>query len=74
MAQVIRGVRWDDSIRRMMADGFDTFYEIGPGSGPDRPPQADRPQDPMHERPGPLNRAGSRHLSAKKLAHFRTDN
>ena len=31
VAQVIRGVRWDDSIRRMMADGFDTFYEIGPG-------------------------------------------
>ena len=31
VAQVIRGVRWDDSIRRMRADGFDTFYEIGPG-------------------------------------------
>jgi [acyl-carrier-protein] S-malonyltransferase len=31
VAQVIRGVRWDDSIRQMMADGFDTFYEIGPG-------------------------------------------
>jgi [acyl-carrier-protein] S-malonyltransferase len=31
VAQVIQGVRWDDSIRRMMADGFDTFYEIGPG-------------------------------------------
>ncbi len=31
VAQVIRGVRWDDSIRRMLADGFDTFYEIGPG-------------------------------------------
>jgi [acyl-carrier-protein] S-malonyltransferase len=31
VAQVIRGVRWDDSIRRMMSDGFDTFYEIGPG-------------------------------------------
>ncbi len=29
--QVIQGVRWDDSIRRMRADGFDTFYEIGPG-------------------------------------------
>ena len=29
--QVIRGVRWDDSIRQMRADGFDTFYEIGPG-------------------------------------------
>ena len=31
VAQVIRGVRWDDSIRRMLADGFDTFYEVGPG-------------------------------------------
>ncbi|WP_435016799.1 ACP S-malonyltransferase [Tundrisphaera sp. TA3] len=31
VAQVIQGVRWDDSMRRMMADGFDTFYEIGPG-------------------------------------------
>jgi [acyl-carrier-protein] S-malonyltransferase len=31
VAQVISGVRWEDSIRRMLADGFDTFYEIGPG-------------------------------------------
>jgi [acyl-carrier-protein] S-malonyltransferase len=31
VAQVIQGVRWDDSMRRMMLDGFDTFYEIGPG-------------------------------------------
>ena len=31
VAQVIAGVRWEDSIRNMMADGFDTFYEIGPG-------------------------------------------
>jgi [acyl-carrier-protein] S-malonyltransferase len=31
VAQVIAGVRWEDSIRRMLADGFDTFYEIGPG-------------------------------------------
>jgi [acyl-carrier-protein] S-malonyltransferase len=31
IAQVIRGVRWDDSMRQMVADGFDTFYEIGPG-------------------------------------------
>lgn len=29
--QVLRGVRWEDSIRRMIADGFDSFYEIGPG-------------------------------------------
>ena len=29
--QVIAGVRWEDSMRKMMADGFDSFYEIGPG-------------------------------------------
>jgi [acyl-carrier-protein] S-malonyltransferase len=29
--QVINGVRWEDSMRRMLADGFDTFYELGPG-------------------------------------------
>ncbi len=27
----LQGVRWEDSMRRMLADGFDTFYEIGPG-------------------------------------------
>jgi [acyl-carrier-protein] S-malonyltransferase len=31
VAQVLQGVRWEDSIRRMLADGYDTFYEIGPG-------------------------------------------
>jgi [acyl-carrier-protein] S-malonyltransferase len=31
VAQVTGGVRWEDSIRRMLADGFGTFYEIGPG-------------------------------------------
>jgi [acyl-carrier-protein] S-malonyltransferase len=31
VAQVTGGVRWEDSMRRMLADGFDTFYEIGPG-------------------------------------------
>jgi [acyl-carrier-protein] S-malonyltransferase len=31
VSQVIMGVRWEDSMRRMLADGFDTFYEIGPG-------------------------------------------
>jgi [acyl-carrier-protein] S-malonyltransferase len=31
VAQVIGGVRWEDSMRRMLADGFDTFYEVGPG-------------------------------------------
>ncbi len=31
VTQVLQGVRWEDSMRRMLADGFDTFYEIGPG-------------------------------------------
>jgi [acyl-carrier-protein] S-malonyltransferase len=31
VAQVIQGVHWERSMRRMLADGFDTFYEIGPG-------------------------------------------
>jgi [acyl-carrier-protein] S-malonyltransferase len=31
VAQVLQGVRWEDSMRRMIADGFDTFYEVGPG-------------------------------------------
>jgi [acyl-carrier-protein] S-malonyltransferase len=29
--QVTQSVRWEESMRRMLADGFDTFYEIGPG-------------------------------------------
>ncbi len=31
VAQVVGGVRWEESMRRMLADGFDTFYEVGPG-------------------------------------------
>jgi [acyl-carrier-protein] S-malonyltransferase len=31
VAQVLQGVRWEESMRAMKADGFDTFYEIGPG-------------------------------------------
>jgi [acyl-carrier-protein] S-malonyltransferase len=31
VAQVLSSVRWEESMRRMLADGFDTFYEIGPG-------------------------------------------
>ncbi len=29
--QVSNSVRWEDSIRRMLADGVDTFVEVGPG-------------------------------------------
>lgn len=29
--QVLSGVRWEESMRAMLADGFDTFYEVGPG-------------------------------------------
>lgn len=31
VSQVLEGVRWEASMKRMIADGFDTFYEIGPG-------------------------------------------
>ena len=31
VAQVIGNVRWEATIRRMLADGFDSFVEIGPG-------------------------------------------
>ena len=30
-SQVSSSVRWEQSIRRMLADGIDTFIEIGPG-------------------------------------------
>jgi [acyl-carrier-protein] S-malonyltransferase len=29
--QVVSPVRWEDSIRYLLGQGFDTFYEIGPG-------------------------------------------
>jgi [acyl-carrier-protein] S-malonyltransferase len=29
--QVLSPVRWEESIRGLLADGFDKFYEIGPG-------------------------------------------
>ncbi len=29
--QVTHGVRWEESMRRMLSDGYDTFYELGPG-------------------------------------------
>ena len=29
--QVISPVLWEDSLRKMLATGFDEFYEIGPG-------------------------------------------
>lgn len=31
-AQVMSSVRWEDTIRRLLADGVDTFVEIGPGN------------------------------------------
>lgn len=31
LRQVASPVRWQESIQRMIADGFDTFVEIGPG-------------------------------------------
>jgi [acyl-carrier-protein] S-malonyltransferase len=29
--QVLSPVLWEKSIRKLLADGFDTFYEVGPG-------------------------------------------
>jgi [acyl-carrier-protein] S-malonyltransferase len=29
--QVLQPVRWESSVRRLLADGFDKFYEVGPG-------------------------------------------
>jgi [acyl-carrier-protein] S-malonyltransferase len=29
--QVCSPVRWEDSMRALLADGFDTFWEVGPG-------------------------------------------
>ena len=52
VAQVFEGVRWEDSMRRMLADGFDTFYEIGPGRVLTGLAQTHRPQDPVHQHAG----------------------
>lgn len=29
--QIVSPVLWEDSLRRLLADGFDRFYEVGPG-------------------------------------------
>lgn len=29
--QVIQPVLWEDSMRKLLSDGFDSFYEVGPG-------------------------------------------
>ena len=29
--QVLNPVLWEDGVRRLLADGFDLFYEVGPG-------------------------------------------
>jgi [acyl-carrier-protein] S-malonyltransferase len=29
--QVVSPVLWEDTVRGMMADGFDKFFEVGPG-------------------------------------------
>jgi [acyl-carrier-protein] S-malonyltransferase len=29
--QVVSAVRWEESMRSLLAEGFDVFYEVGPG-------------------------------------------
>jgi [acyl-carrier-protein] S-malonyltransferase len=29
--QVVEPVRWEETLRGLLADGFDRFYEVGPG-------------------------------------------
>ena len=29
--QVVSPVRWEDSMRSLLAQGYDQFYEVGPG-------------------------------------------
>ena len=29
--QIINPVRWEESMRYLLAQGFDQFYEVGPG-------------------------------------------
>lgn len=31
MQQVVSPVRWEDSLRYLLSDGYDQFYEVGPG-------------------------------------------
>jgi [acyl-carrier-protein] S-malonyltransferase len=31
MRQVLEPVRWEDSMRYLLAEGFDQYYEVGPG-------------------------------------------
>lgn len=31
-AQIDHSVRWEESVNRLVADGFDTFVEVGPGA------------------------------------------
>jgi [acyl-carrier-protein] S-malonyltransferase len=31
MVQVMKPVLWEQSMRKMLADGIDTFIEVGPG-------------------------------------------
>jgi [acyl-carrier-protein] S-malonyltransferase len=31
LRQVVSPVRWEDSLHKLLADGYDQFYEVGPG-------------------------------------------
>ena len=45
------GVDWVAAVEHMAAAGVTTFVEVGPGQGPDRPDQADRPRRRDPRRP-----------------------
>ena len=43
--QIVSPVRWEESMRYLLAQGFDQFYEVGPGRVLAGPAAADRPED-----------------------------
>ncbi len=31
LQQIVSPVRWEESMRKLLAEGYDQFYEVGPG-------------------------------------------
>ncbi len=50
--QVVSPVRWEDSMRYLLAQGFDQFYEVGPGRRAARIAETHRPQGGLRRRDG----------------------